>query len=675
MREQIQLLAAFVCLAMAVPVALHPRRQALHKSFVFFAASAAAWYFTTFGQVFWQPASFWTRFNLMTAAILPLSAARFFSEFSGGSFRLAYRLRQVVWLGGFWVVVIGITPWYQYYAFRVALFVYVTVVLFASLGVMWVQSYQVPSRVDRSRMRYWVVVGALAALFTVLDYLPYLGLRMPAVGTTFTLLFLFVMSQSILRERLLDVYELTGRLAVLSALSFALAFIVWLLVTFTRQNFYLHAVIAVWIVLLVSDPLRLRVERAISEIIFRERHSFSSSLWQLRQTLSHTLEADELVQVTLQSLQSSRRVTEASVYLLDESGRYFVRKGHIGTEPIERLEWVPGRPLLDVLSTEGFVEREDQLALDSEGLERQTILDALQADLCLGFRHGNQVYGFLCVRDERVQDAFSREEIELLNGVASQSTVALENTRMVKRMKERDRLVAMGEVAAGIAHEIRNPLGAIKASAQYLLSDPQADAQTNKEFLDIIVSETDRLNRVVGSFLDLARPETRVQTGPIDLNEAIQKAFQLLGAECEMHKVEWALSLEENLPKVNIDVEHVRQVLINLVQNAIQAMGSGGRLWIETESRRPMAQWIQLRVRDSGPGIAQEVLRKLFMPFVTTKEKGTGLGLAICQKLITEAGGFIQAVNHVPHGTTFIIDLPVAHQATGEMPSETTSNR
>ena len=245
--------------------------------------------------------------------------------------------------------------------------------------------------------------------------------------------------------------------------------------------------------------------------------------------------------------------------------------------------------------------------------------------------------------------------------------MTVENSQLYQQMKEKDRLAALGEMAAGLAHEIRNPLGSIKASAQYL-SEASEQPEHGGEFLDIIVDEVDRLNRVVGSFLDYARPG-HTDPEPIYVNSAVQLTLQFLRPECDSANVSLHVATDPDLPKVRIDIEHLRQVLINLVQNAVQAMSSGGDIYVETrtqDSFRPgseVRRWVQISVRDTGPGIPSALLPNLFVPFVTTKQQGTGLGLAISQRIVSEAGGRIDVRSREGYGTTFVVLLPAAPDA------------
>jgi len=422
------------------------------------------------------------------------------------------------------------------------------------------------------------------------------------------------------------------------------------------------------------------VQEWISQVFFHERFELERTVLALRRSLAHIIEIDELAELLIDGLDKSPRFTQGGLYLLGPDARVFILKNHFGPKPAERVEMAPARPLIDRLSRTGAAvlenaERElEERRLLGDDREAETAHDiavtmrALQSSLCLGLRgESGHLYGFLCVRDDRLRDAFSREEVQLLVGLATQVAVTVENSQLYQQMKEKDRLAALGEMAAGLAHEIRNPLGSIKASAQYL-SETSDQPEGRGEFLDIIVDEVDRLNRVVSSFLDYARP---AHTDPeaIDVNATVQLTLQFLRPECDSADVDLHVTMDPELPKVRIDIEHLRQVLINLVQNAMQAMTSGGDIYVETRIQDRFRigggahPWVHLSVRDTGPGIAPGLLANLFVPFVTTKQQGTGLGLAISQRIVSETGGRIDVRSRQGVGTTFVVLLPAEPDA------------
>jgi two-component system sensor histidine kinase HydH len=226
-----------------------------------------------------------------------------------------------------------------------------------------------------------------------------------------------------------------------------------------------------------------------------------------------------------------------------------------------------------------------------------------------------------------------------------------------EQLRRAERLSALGELSAVLAHEIRNPLGSIKGTAE-ILRDSLLASDRNHEFLEILIKEADRLNRVVEDFLGLARP---VVSGKeeVDLLAELEEVVVLTAAEARQRGVAVELARSE-LPPVLGDREKLRQVFLNLIQNALQATGRGGRLQISATRQAADDQGsagVLLTFADSGVGIAAPQLAKVFDPFYTTKEGGTGLGLAIVQKIIESHGGRIQVESTPGKGTTFRVWL------------------
>ena len=682
LRSQTSLLAAVLCFAIMATVLLRARKRRVHWYFALFGASVGAWYVTTFLARSLGGGDFLDRLNLVCAVLLPLAAVQFFRTFVHPDSRRATQLQRGALALALVMIAAVFTPLYHHVVFAASIVTYVFALLSAALVMLFRAGRAARSRFERARMTYLVVVGALAAVFTLAEYLPYAGLELPPVGTVLMLVFLYVLSQSILRFRLLDLYELAARLTLLTALSFSLAGILWVLVNLDPGHYFLHSVVAALVLFLIFDPVRSKLEEKVSQLFFRERHDFERTIHELRTKLAHTLSIDEMADVLATGLESSRRCTHAALYLVDDGGLGYDLTRHLGPQPVLRVEVARARPLLD------RVMRDEELVLENlerqlsearelgEEMEAERIAEILQAleemnaSVCVALRGEDAIYGLLSVRDERLRDAFSPEEVQLLRGLAAQASIAFENSRLYQRLKLRDRLAALGEMSAGLAHEIRNPLGAIKASAQFLADgrDP-----SDAEFLGIIVEETDRLNRVVSSFLDYARPAAG-DPAPTDVNAVVRRTLQLLGKD--LAEVEPRLELSDGLPAVRIDAEKLRQVLINLAQNAVQGelvIRSGERAGADpTGAPR---RWVELTVSDTGPGIPQKVLANLFVPFVTTKDRGTGLGLAISQRVVSGAGGHIEVRSQKSVGTTFVVRLPAVEEPQGAAAPISSSSR
>ncbi|HEY5974186.1 MAG TPA: ATP-binding protein [Geobacteraceae bacterium] len=227
------------------------------------------------------------------------------------------------------------------------------------------------------------------------------------------------------------------------------------------------------------------------------------------------------------------------------------------------------------------------------------------------------------------------------------------------QMERADRLASVGEMAAGIAHEIKNPLTGI-ASAITIINEDFVPADPRKEILCEVLEQVKRLDKTVNDLLFFGKP-TQPEPTYTDVNAALKKTL-LFAAQHRGGKashIEKVLELQDALPPVYVDQKQIQQVFLNLILNAIQAMQEGGTLTVRSyAATHDNCQWVGVDIADTGPGIPSQILEKIFTPFFTTKAQGTGLGLAICHKLITQQGGVIRVASEDGHGTIFTIELP-----------------
>ncbi len=678
---------AVVCGALAIAIAasvlLRGRPRRVHLYFSAFAATLGFWYLAQSFYGFFQ-AKIWQRSTGLLAVLLPVLAIGVFEAMVPRERPGRSTVSRVATVISIALLVTQLTELHDSAFARTGIFIYVFVFITAGLYALGQRGARSSSRATQRRVRFLVVVGALAGFATIVDFLWFLNLRTPPVGAVFSILFVFALSQALESKRLLDLSEMLGRLTVAAAVAFLIAFIFYVLLTFmgTFNTMYLNAVLAATVLLVLYEPLQARVEEQIRKFFFRERFDLEGALAEARRKLVHTLEIQEMAQIVVAALERSRRVTAAGLYLRDQEGTGFDLIGSMGEGVPARIELATARVLLDRLEQGGLllgnvaeeVEARaavgDRFEAGEAMLSAAEVLRVLKTGALVAIRDNQrEIVGLLALTDERASDAISPEEIGLIEQLATQIGVVVENSRSYQQMKERDRLALLGQMAAGLAHEIRNPLGAIKGAAQ-LLADPAPGREADpaeKEFLGIILEEVERLNRVVGSVLDLARPGDS-SVVPVDVNAVARRTLQVLSAE-PTPDVEVALTLLPDLPRVAIDPEQLRQVLMNLIQNAIQAIGHHGKVQVSTRVRfgrgtrsgkeNPGA-FVEITVADTGPGISEKTLEKLFLPFFTTKEKGTGLGLAISQRIVQGAGGRIEVKSYEGKGSTFTVVLPAA---------------
>ena len=232
-----------------------------------------------------------------------------------------------------------------------------------------------------------------------------------------------------------------------------------------------------------------------------------------------------------------------------------------------------------------------------------------------------------------------------------------------EQLRQADRMAALGALAAGLSHEIRNPLMGVRATAQLLASDP-ALPLTFREHSRIILREVDRLNALVEGILGFARPRP-VRLLPCNLNQVLEEVLALEEGGLTGRGVRVRRLYDPQIPPVQGDAAQLHQVFLNLIRNGAEAMPAGGELILRTsyERKSPRCRGVSVAVAevvDQGPGLSPEASTHLFEPFFTTKEKGTGLGLAICQRIVQEHRGVIELHGGAAEGTCFAVLLPLA---------------
>lgn len=292
------------------------------------------------------------------------------------------------------------------------------------------------------------------------------------------------------------------------------------------------------------------------------------------------------------------------------------------------------------------------LGIDMQ-LAGRTVTEEVSLLLTLTYAGMGFVIGKL--REARAQArAYAQTIVEQLTALEASKQAALQN----------EKLAAIGRLAAGIAHEVRNPLGVIRASASMVQEHFRVDEEAYRA-CEFIREETDRLNGLITSLLSLSRPaDLRLQ--PVALEAVIDRALQLAAEELRQHDITVQRHTQD-LPQVTADPDLMAQVVLGLVLNAVEAIGQQGQICIQTAHT---AGSVSIEVADNGPGISSEDAQHVFEPFFTTKPSGTGLGLPMAERIIRTHGGSIELVASRPNGRNvsgacFRVQLPIPGPVAG----------
>jgi signal transduction histidine kinase len=448
---------------------------------------------------------------------------------------------------------------------------------------------------------------------------------------------------------------------------------------FTGALYYLLAGVLFALFVIVAGGLanlQKGVERAIGQTLFRERYDAYDTLVQFSKSLVSILELKSLTKEIVQTLARVMNIKTASVYVLDKEQGIYSLAASYGFSSRDRLVSAIKMDCelpKSLMGTDTALVREEieYDKVDDEHLKLLGTLQALEAEVCIPLISKERLVGFCNLGRRANQGMYSTEELSLLKTLAQHAAIAIDNAllyedlrRSQMLMRRTDRLRSLETMAGGFAHEIRNPLTSIKTFVQ-LAPHRRDDAEFMEQFSQVVCEDVERIERLVHEILDYARYMTPKLTQE-SLNDVVASCLYFIEVKASSKSISIQKDLAADLSYVKLDRQQIKQVLLNLFMNAMEAMGDqGGRLTVRTRKLVKQANepWVQIEVEDSGPGISPRDLEHIFDPFYTTKHEsgereGTGLGLTIAHQIIQEHGGYIDVSSELGHGTTFMVNLP-----------------
>jgi signal transduction histidine kinase len=529
------------------------------------------------------------------------------------------------------------------------------------------------TRIPRQKLQikyliFGIVTMAIAG--TVINFLNYFfKLEWPIffLASLYSLLVSLFFTIALIRYRLLDIHLIIRGGIVYSTVSGLILAIYILIVknigeaisrqAYGRSLFVESALILALVFLLL--PFQRKVGDWIDRFFYMERVRFRTKLSEFSRTLTELVDLDEVARTSVYFIRQTFHVDPIAFFSFrNEADEYHLIFG----APIDgEMKYSSRHPFVRKVESNGRpvdLEHLRESAGDGEGID-----DLIEKGwvAVAPFFLKEKLLGFILLGRKRSQKDYTVEELELLEAFSNQAALAVSRALIYRDMSLKDKqimqaekMAAIGELAAGIAHEIRNPLGIITGSAETLRK--RGEKKIREEMINYILEESSRINGLISSFLDFARPkEPKLES--CDLREVLEKTLLLLSPQAHTLGVEIMKEIPEKPLWISIDPDQMRQAFTNLGVNALEAMPQGGVLRVtvveNTKSR------VAVTFNDTGKGVPKEVRTKVFDPFFTTKEGGTGLGLSIAHRIISQHGGDISLEAGNERGSTFSITLPL----------------
>jgi signal transduction histidine kinase len=398
----------------------------------------------------------------------------------------------------------------------------------------------------------------------------------------------------------------------------------------------------------------------------------TNALYLINQKLIATLDPQELMQDVVELLQQSFGYSYVQIYVADpQSGDFVIRagSGDIGRQLREQgYRLRAGEGIVGYTAETAspfFTNNVDEVV----SFVRNPLLPEMKSQLSVPVKIGGRILGLLDIQ-QQPPALLTLRDLQLVSVAADQLALALQKANLYadlqvslqteKAMRNQlllnDRLSTMGRLLASVSHELNNPLQAIQ-NALFLLREEQGISSQGRQDLDIVLAESERMAALISRLRATYRPIRAEDFQRVQLNDVIEDVYALIATHLRHNEISFEFFPDPNLPVIPGLPDQIRQVILNLLMNAVEAMPESGRLTVATEWQEASAE-VLLRVSDTGTGIDPSIMQNIFEAFVTNKDRGTGLGLTIVYDIVNRHRGRIQAWNNPELGATFSVWLP-----------------
>lgn len=525
---------------------------------------------------------------------------------------------------------------------------------------------------EKNQIKYLITGIALLVIFGVgidlVNYFFRLGFPLLYLFSTYSILVSLFFVLAILKFHLLDIrFIIRGGVSyfILSGIVMALYLLLVknlgeLVGEKTREGSIIAESLLIILIVIFSRPLIKAMESGIDRIFYRGRYSLKRKIEEFNGFLVNTIKLRDITKEAASFLKKQLNVKEAAIFIFNKKVSRFEPVSGPGLS--SKYSISGNDKLIELIGkSRGPLEKGELESIKKESNAIMYFLDK-GASLILPLFTKERLEGMIVIGKKMRKKLWNQEELDLLSIFVRHTSAALSRAIMAEELKEAERaitrskkLIALGEFSAGIAHQIRNPLNIISASAETIEKD-DIDFKTKKDIAKFIIDETTKLNRLVENFLNFAKPG-EPHFSKCKVEKIIRSSVCQVSGKASSQKMKFKIQFEDSLPSIYTDQQQLEQLIINLLLNGIEAMERGGKMEILASTLGK--EKITIEVKDRGKGISPDIEEKIFDPFFTTKEKGTGLGLSIAARIAENLGCMLSFKSEVGKGSSFKIILPL----------------
>ncbi len=590
--------------------------------------------------------------------------------------------------------IFGITGYKVTYLFNSVYYITVDNWLYIAITIFWFLpvilghvllylSYNKATGDRRNQMKYLFACMLVGFTGGVQHFFPVYGLNLYPYGNFLITIYTVIASYAILRHKLLDIEVIVKRVAVFAGL-FAFVYGIFTIVTIIGQktfkdivgwNEWIATVPTVLIITVSLRPLENILTNITERFLFQKKYDYRELLRTFTNEVLTILDLQKLTDQTIVDLIKIIKLESASILLLDADTKEYRIAASSGLKE-KGIMFKPADTLITYLRQSHQPLIKDKEAESMEG--HSSLRDdfkRLNAQLCLPIAHHDELLGVLCLGMKKSGEEFTPEDIDILMTLARTEGIAIANAQLFDQLSktqaeaaQREKMAVIGTLAAGINHEICNPLGIVRGQCEMFLLNLRDGIYSEKnkedlvkissEIMNKVIRETDRATAITKRLSGFAKPAKKTDSEEVYVEKETDEVMGLVGHDLKLSNIEFRKEFEPGFPTILADRRQIQEVLFNIIRNAAQAMDKNdGQITLSGVSANGMAI---IKIVDNGSGIPKDKIGQIFNPFFTTKEpgKGTGLGLFIVRQVVERNHGTIAVDSEDGVGTTFTLTFP-----------------
>jgi signal transduction histidine kinase len=538
-----------------------------------------------------------------------------------------------------------------------------------------IKKYPKTTSFEKNQIGYCILASFIGFIGGATTFPLWYNIQMPPIGVNLVWLYVVIITIAIVRYRLLDIEVVIKKTLVFAGL-FGFVFGVIVVVAMLTQEFiaryfphskFIALAISAIIIVFLQQPIYNFLVNITNKYLFQKKYDARKILNAFSNEALTILNLDRLCRITIDTLVKNLYLANCAILLLSRDETKYEIYDSSGMDSQE-VCFKKESPLINQLKSTQmpilYHSYERGLQADDDAKKE---MDTIKSQFCMPLIIHNDIVGILSLGSKKSDQPYIPDDIDILTTLAKALSIAISNARLFAQAAQYEKLATIGTLASGINHEVCNPLNNMSTRMQIFIANLNRGAYKDrtqdellkevKDMLNDSIAQIHKVAGITGKLSSFAKPTKMVISKPVNISQSIEAALGVLGHKLQLDRIKIVKNIPSTLSNVIADEDQMQQIFFNLIRNAAQAIKEEGEIVINAKEESGN---IKVEISDTGCGIPEDKLDKIFEPFYTTKADGSGYGLSIVREVIWRNKGEIKVKSKEGAGTTFYLEFPKA---------------